>query len=233
MSVLLLTRSDVAALLNLEQCIPAVEEAFRLLGEGKARPPGVLGVACGEGGFHIKAGVLATDGHYFAAKVNANFPRNPQRNRLPTIQGVIVLSDADTGCPLAVMDSMEITTLRTGAATAVAASRLARPDASTATICGCGNQGRIQLQAIAHVRSLRRVFAFDQEPRRARAFADEMAQPLKLSIEPCDDLSSALRQSDICVTCTPARQFFVRKQNIRPGTFIAAVGSDNHDKQEL
>src|SRR5437763_8439085 len=100
---LLLRRSEVAELLTMDACIAAVEHAFRLYGEGRAASPGVLGVHVKGGGFHIKAGVLGLSRTYFAAKVNANFPQNPQRFGLPTIQGVIVLCDADNGRPLALM----------------------------------------------------------------------------------------------------------------------------------
>jgi alanine dehydrogenase len=103
---LLLARRDVAALLDLPACIAAVDRAFRLQGEGKTAAPGVLGVLVPGGGFHIKAGVLELERPYFAAKTNANFPDNPARHGLPTIQGVIVLADATRGTPLAVMDSM-------------------------------------------------------------------------------------------------------------------------------
>src|SRR5439155_12699938 len=103
-------------------------------------PPTRAGIPVEGGGFHIKAGVLALTRRYFAAKTNANFPDNPARHSLPTIQGVIVLADAERGVPLALIDSMEITTLRTGAATAIATKHLARPDARTATIVGCGAQ---------------------------------------------------------------------------------------------
>src|SRR5258708_38131302 len=143
---LLLTRSDVADLLDLDACIAAVEAAFRA--PGATRPPtGVLGMPVRGGGFHTKAGVPEVGGRpYFAAKTNANFPDNPTPHRLPTIQGVIVLADAERGTPLAVMDSMEITSLRTGAATAVAARYLARADARSAAIIGCGVQGPVQLR---------------------------------------------------------------------------------------
>src|SRR5262245_60466175 len=138
---LLLTRSDVASLLTIDQYISSIELAFRLYGEGKTQPPGILGVHAGAGGFHIKAGLLELDTLLFAAKINANFPQNVERFGLPLIQGVIVLSDAENGSPLAVMDSMEITIQRTGAATAVAAKYLARRESKSLTICGCGNQG--------------------------------------------------------------------------------------------
>jgi len=132
---LLLTRKDVSELLTLNDCVLAVEQAFRLQGEGRAPAPGVLGVHAQGGGFHIKAGTLPLSRKYFAAKANANFPGNPARG-LPTIQGVVLLFDADNGQVLAAMDSIEITILRTGAATAVAAKYLARKDSREGNSCG-------------------------------------------------------------------------------------------------
>src|SRR5688500_14400768 len=125
---LILGRGEVASLLELGECIEAVEEAFRLNEEGESLPPGVLETLTADGGFHIKAAGLRLAGRtYCAAKVNGNFPQNMRRAGLPTIQGVIALFDGDNGYPLALLDSIEITALRTGAATAVAAKYLARP----------------------------------------------------------------------------------------------------------
>jgi alanine dehydrogenase len=132
---LLLTRKDVSELLTLNDCVQAVEQAFRLQGEGRAPAPGVLGVHAQGGGFHIKAGTLPLSRNYFAAKANANFPGNPARG-LPTIQGVVLLFDADNGQVLAAIDSIEITILRTGAATTVAAKYLARKDSREGNSCG-------------------------------------------------------------------------------------------------
>ena len=230
---LLLTRHDVAALLSIEECTAAVERVFRLYGEGKTQRPGVLGVHAEDGGFHIKAGVLELDRPYFAAKINANFPENPKRLGLPTIQGVIVLSDAENGYPLAVMDSTEITSQRTAAATAVAAKYLARPESKTLSICGCGNQGRVSLRALTSLFPLEQVFAFDVDASQSEMFANELSAELNISIKAVTQLDDAVPQSDICVTCTPSRQFFLKFEQIAPGTFIAAVGADNEDKQEL
>ena len=125
---LLLTGRDVAALLTIEECMTAVEQAFKLSGEGRTQPPGILGIHAQDGGFHIKAGLLELDRSYFAAKVNANFPENAGRYGLPMIQGIVVLCDGENGYPLALIDSIEITIQRTGAATGVAAKHLARRD---------------------------------------------------------------------------------------------------------
>jgi ornithine cyclodeaminase/alanine dehydrogenase len=154
-STLILKRSEVALLLSLGECIGAVEEAFRLNEESQSLPPGVLETLTGDGGFHIKAaGLKFAAQTFYAAKVNANFPQNMNRWGLPTIQGVIALYDAESGYPLALLDSIEITILRTGAATAVAAKYLARPDSRVATVAGCGVQGRIQLKSLAREKAL-------------------------------------------------------------------------------
>lgn len=230
---ILLSRAQVAELLTIEESTAAVEEAFRLYGEGKAPLPGVLGIHAEGGGFHLKAGVLKLTRNYFAAKVNANFPENGARFGLPTIQGVIVLCDADNGRVLAVMDSMEITTLRTAAATAVAAKYLARRDSKGLTICGCGAQGRFQLRALAKLFDWQEVRAFDADATRATRFARELAAELAIPVIAVANLSEAARQSDVCVTCTTSRKPLLSLADVRPGTFVAAVGADNPEKQEL
>lgn len=230
---LLLTGRDISTLLTIEECMDAVEHAFKLHGERTTEPPGILGIHADNGGFHIKAGVLDLNRGYFAAKINANFPGNPKRNGMPTIQGVVLLCDAENGYPLAVMDSIEITIQRTGAATGVAAKYLARTDSKTVTVCGCGNQGRISVRALSKVLSIEKVFAFDPDRSRIESVMNDLATELGIKIELTDSLETALKQSDICVTCTPSKQPFLNEEFIAPGTFIAAVGADNPEKQEL
>ena len=231
--MIFLDSAAVRDLLSMAECITAVEHAFRLHGEGTAPPPGVLGVHAEHGTFHIKAGVLDIGRPYFAAKTNANFPGNVERYGLPTIQGVIALFDAERGTPLAILDSREITSLRTGAATAVATKYLAREEASIATICGCGVQGRTQLAAVASARQLTRVYAVDRKRENAQRFAREMSNELGIEVVASDDLARVARLSDICVTCTSARQAILGPDDVGTGAFVAGVGADNPDKQEL
>jgi ornithine cyclodeaminase/alanine dehydrogenase len=230
---LLLSRTEVADLLSIEEYIAAVERVFQLYGEGKTQPPGILGVHAHDGGFHIKAGLLELDRSFFAAKINANFPQNAKRFGLPLIQGAIFLADAQNGYPLAIMDSMEITIRRTGAATAVAAKYLARPDSKSILVCGCGNQGRVSVQALSKIFSLEQVFAYDIDGSRAQRFANELSTELKIAVETTSDLAEAMKRSDICVTCTPSTRFFLKQDYVQPGTFLAAVGADSETKQEL
>jgi alanine dehydrogenase len=230
---LIITKGEVEGLLHIQECMDAVACAFQLQAEGKASPPKILGLHVPLGGFHIKAGVMDLGRSYFVAKTNANFPDNLKNNGLPTIQGVIVVCDAANGKVLALMDSIAITVIRTGAATGVAAKYLARDDARVVTICGCGNQGRISLKALVAVRSVERVYAYDIDPTQKVEFANAMTKELNVPVIPVDDLRVAVRQSDICVTCTTSKEPFLYKEDIKQGTFIAAVGADSENKQEL
>jgi alanine dehydrogenase len=232
-STLLLSRSEVDRLLTMADCIDAVEKMFRQLGEGKLPPPGILGIKSEHGGLHIKAARLPGERDYIVAKLNTNFPGNRAEHDLPTVQGLIMLCDGANGRPLAVLDSIDITIKRTAAASAVAAKYLARPDSSVATICGCGQQAAAQLHAICAVLSLKKIHAFDSDLAAAENFAVTLKNELEVSIEPTRDLPSALRSSQVCITCTTATEFFVPKSAIAPGTFIAAVGADDSHKQEV
>jgi ornithine cyclodeaminase/alanine dehydrogenase-like protein (mu-crystallin family) len=232
-TTLVLGRDDVAALLTMDACIAAVERALALHAAGRSLAPALLSVDAPDGSFHVKAAGLLLERPYFAAKTNANFPGNPARFGLPTIQGVVVLCDASDGRPLAVMESGLITSLRTAAATAVAARRLARPDARVATIVGCGVQGRAQLQALTAVLPLERAYAVDRDPEIAARYAAEMSTELKLAVVAAADAAPAARVSDVCATCTTASAPLLGPGDVAPGGFVAAVGADNPHKQEL
>jgi alanine dehydrogenase len=232
---LVVSREDVLRLLRMPDCIDAVERAFLRHARGETIPPGVLGAHVEGGGFHVKsAGLLDAvgGGPVFAAKVNANFPGNPDRTGLPTIQGVIALFDAANGRLLALLDSIEITSLRTAAATAVAAKYLA-PDPAIVTICGCGAQSRSQLRALACVRAITRVMALDPSTDRAKRLASDMTAELGVGVTVIRDLDEAAQHTNIWVTCTPSRRWFLGRAHVAPGAFVAAVGADNPEKQEI
>jgi len=210
--VIFLTGDDYNALVSMDDCIAAVESAFRQHGEGTLGA-GLLSAHAERGAFHIKTSINA---RYFAAKLNANFPGNAP---LPTIQGLLVLFDATNGVPLAVMDSIELTKQRTAAASAVAAKYLARADSRTLTIYGCGQQGAAQLAAIRRVLPIERVHVVDADAARAAAFAERHGA------------EAGEAPADVIVTCTTSRKPFLR--DIERGTFVAAVGADNPEKSEI
>jgi ornithine cyclodeaminase/alanine dehydrogenase len=232
--VLVLSRREIAGLLTFSEYVNAVETAFSLLASGRIPGSGVLDIPAADGIFHVKGSALPDEDRLLVAvKVNGNFPDNKPRHGLPTIQGAILLCDGNRGYPLALMDSTEITMKRTGAATAVAAKYLARPGSETALICGCGTQGRIQLLALTHTLPLKRAYAFDQDPRSCADYCARMSEETRILVTPVDSVKEVSRQSDAIVTCTTSRKYFLRKEDVRPGTFIAAVGADSHEKQEI
>src|ERR1044072_5815711 len=140
-ALIVLSRQDLTALMPFGEYVDAVADAFRMHAEGRSVLPPPMHIPADGGGFHVKAGSLPIGPGYAAFKVNGNFPDNRAKHDLPTIQGAILLFDTSTGSPVALLDSIEITVKRTGAATAVAAHYLARPESQVATIWGCGAQG--------------------------------------------------------------------------------------------
>jgi alanine dehydrogenase len=232
-STLLLSGRDIERLLDLRSCIDAVEDAFRRRAEGEPSPSGVLGVHAEGGGFHVKAAMLALGRPYFVAKVNANFPGNPERHGLPTIQGVLTLFDAERGVPLAIMDSMAITTLRTAAASGVAARHLARAGSKLVAIIGAGAQAPAHLAAFAEVLPVAHAFVYDLNHARAERLAAELGGRHGFAVEVARDLEHACAGRDLIATCTSASRAFLEPRHVAPGTLVAAVGADNEHKQEL
>ena len=227
--VLVLSRRDIAALMRPADWLAAVERGFRAGAEGRAASPMPMHIPVEGGGFHAKGAAIALDRRYVALKVNGNFPANPSLRGLPTVQGALILSDGETGSLLALMDSIEVTLRRTAAASALAARLLARPDSETLLVCGCGEQGRAHLEALADVLPLKRCLAWDSDPERARAFEGDG----RAEVRAVRELDAAVAQADVIATCTTAREPFLGREQVRPGTFIAAVGADSPDKREL
>ncbi|MGH9325010.1 MAG: ornithine cyclodeaminase family protein [Vicinamibacteria bacterium] len=232
-STLLLTRRDILEVMHPEDYLDAVETAFRLAGEGRVDAAPVVDVPGDGGAFHIKAAGTRGSKRYVAVKVNGNFAENGRRFGLPTIQGVIVLADGENGSPLALLDSIEITSARTAAATALAARYLARPESAVLTLCGCGAQAAAQIQALRRVLPLKQVFTFDLDPERARRAASLAATEPGIEAAPVSNLQDAARKSDVIVTCTTSRKPFLADDDVPRGAFVAAVGADAHDKREL
>jgi alanine dehydrogenase len=231
--MLLLSRAEIAGLMDFTDYVEAVEAGFLAAASGKALAPPAAAFHVPGGSYHAKAAaLLAGDPPVMAIKLNGNYPGNPAANGLPTVQGVIYLADATNGRPLALMDSIEITINRTGAATALAARHLARQDSRVATICGAGVQGRIQAKAIAAAVRLDTIHVWDIRPDAAEKLAFELSRELRIDVRPSAGLA-VTRQSDIIVTATSSRTAFLTPELVRPGTFIAAVGADNSDKSEI
>jgi alanine dehydrogenase len=229
-------RSDIRSLMNFKDYLHAMEQVFRLHGGGQTLSTGLLHIDALEGEFHVKAGGIQnnTDNRaYFGVKVNGGFFQNEARYGLPSIQGCILLFDATTGFPLALLDSVDITRQRTAATTTLAALHLAKKHPQTMTVIGTGRQARVHLEGMVPLLEPQRVYVVGRELTKCQRLADEMSLDLKVPVEASTDVCGAVRASDIVVTCTASRAPLFPADDVQPGAFIAAVGADAPGKQEL
>jgi ornithine cyclodeaminase/alanine dehydrogenase len=219
----ILTRADVERCLDMEAAVGAVEAAFTAHGRGETQMPVKVYVTFPEHDGDLRA-MPSVMGDAAGVKwVNAH-PRNPERHGLPSVMGVYVLSDPATAFPLAVMDATLLTAYRTGAAAGVASKHLARGDARTLGLIGCGVQARFFWRAHEVVRDGLEVVCADVDPERAEALARETggrAAPL-----------AEAAGCDIVCTATPVRTPIIMAAMVHPGAHLNAMGADAHGKQE-
>lgn len=202
-SLLYLSREDVEAThLPMLEVIDALEAMFKEKGDGRTEMPPKPGIHPRADSF-IHAMPAYIPGLQSAGiKWVSGYPGNREKG-LPYISGLIILNDPDTGVPIAVMDCRWITAKRTGAATAIAAKHLARPDSNSVGIVACGVQGRSNLEALACVLPIKRVRAFDRDPENSSEYAREMEARLHVEVEPVATLAEAVQELDIVVTSGP------------------------------
>lgn len=232
-SVRILNAADIEKLLSPERCLNALEAMYRNLHNSPADNGASLGFHTSGGKIHVKAGLSPHTHRYFVAKINANFLDNPKRYDLPTIQGLIVLSSGLDGQPLAVLQSGVLTGIRTAAASALAAKYCARKSTRYLTVVGCGAQAPYQVAAMAGIRDIERVTVFDLHRERAEALARWTQTEMDTKADVAETLAMAVKQSDICVTCTTSSVPLLDVAMVPKGCFIAAVGADNPDKHEI
>jgi ornithine cyclodeaminase/alanine dehydrogenase len=202
--VLYLSRADVMALdISMRQTITCVESAFLEKSRGEVEAPPKPGIHPQRDAFiHAMPAFLRHTG-VAGIKWVSGFPNNPARG-LPYISGLLILNDTKNGFPICVMDCSWITAVRTGAATAVAAKRLARGDSVVAGILGCGTQGRSNLEALAVVlEDLEEARAYDVSRRNLENYAEEMSSKLGLRVVPVDSPAKAVEDCDVVVSSGP------------------------------
>ena len=202
--LLYLSQADVAAVgLTMAEIIESLELAFREKGEGRVEMPPKPGIHPGGGDNFIHAMPAYIPALRSAGvKWVGGFPENYRRG-LPYITGLLILNDVETGLPLAVMDCVWITAKRTGAATAVAAKYLARPESSVVGVLGCGVQGRSNVEALNVLFPLKRVMAYDVNADAGRRYADDISARLGLEVVLADTPREAVAGCDIVVTAGP------------------------------
>jgi ornithine cyclodeaminase/alanine dehydrogenase len=202
--ILYLSRADVKAVgLSMAEIVDALEAAFREKGEGRVEMPPKPGIHPGEGDNFIHA-MLACIPSLKSSGVKwvSGFPENYKRG-LPYINGLLILNDVETGVPISVMDCAWITAMRTGAATAVAARHLARPESAIVGVLGCGVQGRTNVEALNVLFPLARVMAYDVNAEAAGTYAKEMRDRFHLEVTVVNTPKEAVTGCDIVVTAGP------------------------------
>jgi len=230
---LVLTSVDVMELLDMDLALSAVREAFRAYGEGRVNMPPKAYLTLAQRDFRAMYGeIFLPEGHVCGLQWVNVHPGNPLRG-LPTVMAKIVLNDPDTGFEWADMDGTLITNYRTGASGGVAAEVLSRPDAARLGVIGAGEQARTQIAAILQVRQIQEIIICDCARARAQALQDEVASLYPVQVRLALDSRETALASDILVTVTPSETPLVRRDWVRPGTHINAIGADAAGKQEL
>jgi ornithine cyclodeaminase/alanine dehydrogenase-like protein (mu-crystallin family) len=230
--IVLLSGRDLQRLLRPETTIAALRETYAALAVSRGDQGRSVGFTVEGGSIHVKSGLLPGSHLAFASKINVNLPENAKLRGLPTIQGIVVVSDAKNGRPLAVMDSIALTGIRTAATAALAAQYGARKDSTRAAIIGCGAQARYQLEALRSVFALRTVRVFDIDTARAEAFAAAHSNS-DCTVTHTPSLRAAVAEADICITCTTSKSPVLTEDLDLRGSFVAAIGADNPEKHEI
>jgi ectoine utilization protein EutC len=228
------TEEQIRRVVPPDAAVAAVRDAFAADGRAETVVPAVINLPIPgtEGEFHVKTAYVAGI-PIIAVKVASGFYDNPLRG-LPTGSGLMMLFDASTGMPAAILlDNGYLTDVRTGAAGAVAAACLARPNIRTVGVIGSGVQARQQVVCLHTVRSFERLVAWSNDPPGLKYYVEEMRQRLGIDAVAAAGPEAVVREADVLVTCTPSRTPIVAASWLHAGMHITAVGSDGPGKREL
>ncbi|MFW9967047.1 MAG: ornithine cyclodeaminase family protein [Candidatus Thorarchaeota archaeon] len=230
--LLYLSQADVIATgLPMSEIVSELEIAFREKGEGRVEMPPKPGIHPGGSDNFIHAMPAYIPAVKSAGmKWVSGFPDNEKRG-LPYISGLLILNDPETGVPISVMDCIWITAMRTGAATAVSAKYLARPDSSSVGVLGCGVQGRSNVEALTVGFPLEKVIAYDIRRSSAELFATEVGKRFGLDVDIVDSPKKAVRGCDIIITAGPILKrphATIRSGWMVKGAFASLIDFDSY-----
>lgn len=233
--LLYLSREDVEIVgLDMRTIIDLLEGAFKEKAAGRVEMPPKPGIHTQPDAFihAMPAYIPAT--RAAGIKWVSGYPENYRCN-LPYISGLLILNDVETGLPYSVMDCTWITAYRTGAASALSAKYLAHPDSEAVGILACGVQGRTNLEALAALFPIKRVYAYDILPAVQARYVEEMATRLKVEVIGVNNPRQAVEDSDLVVTSGPILKHphpTIEKGWLKPGGFASAVDFDSYWKPE-
>ncbi|MDP9863791.1 MULTISPECIES: ornithine cyclodeaminase family protein [Streptosporangium] len=225
---LLLSRSDLERLLDVEDCLSALEQGF-VAGAPAVGPQRIRTDLPGPGTATALIPGLVEGIPAYTVKVNAKFP-----DARPALRGVVCLHDLGSGKLLALMDSATVTAWRTGLAAALGTHALARPDAATVAVVGAGAQADLVVRGLAALRPLDRLVVADLDARRAADFAGRHAAAFRSAgCEVVPDAATAAGSAEISVLATWSREPLLGASDVGPGTHVTSLGADEPGKSEL
>lgn len=245
MKTLLLSKTDVQNAVTMDDVIAAVENAYKAFQTGKVDQPPIQTMGMPE--FNAESDVKSCynrDNAMFSIKTVGLFQDNikgvttyaaADGGKLPNMMGNVILGDGKTGATLAIMDASLITGIRTGAAGAISSKYMARKDAHVAAVFGMGAQARMQVTALARVRDLTEVRAFDKflSPELQQAYKNDMEQVTGAKVVLCGSVEEAAQGADILICPTPSREPYLKPEYVKKGAHIVEVGVDIETKAEV
>jgi len=235
--MLILSAEEVRKALPMAEAIQAMKRAYAALSDGRAEVPlrARLSIPPHEAlSLFMPAYVQDEQGEALAVKIVSLFPKNPSRG-LALIQAMVLVLEAETGRPQALLEGGTLTAIRTGAASGAATDLLARQDSRVAAIFGAGVQGRTQLEAVCTVRPIERVWVYDPNPQRLQAFVAEMAGRGAIPHDVRQALSprQAVAEADVICTATTSLSPVFDDGDLKPGVHINGIGSYTPQMQEI
>lgn len=227
--ILYLTEDDVKQCITMPQAVALAEKGILADAAGDVAGDKFYMSVADTGFIKPFSGYLAGERLAFV-KTFSFFEGNPTVG-LPTTSSMVLLFEAGTGLPVCLMEGGHITAVKTGASTAVTAKYLARADSKTVCIFGAGQQGRTHLEGLAQVFDLAEARIVDVLPEAAARYAEEMSAKLGFPVAAPESREAAVRGADIIVTVTTGNEPMVRTAWVKPGAFVAKMGS--HQEVEL
>lgn len=235
--MLILSAAEIRKALSMGDAISAMKSAFAAYSSGHAQVPmrNRLAVPSHQAmSLIMPAYIEDNKNEAMAVKVVSVYPGNPAAG-LPLIHAAVLVLEASTGHPIALLEGSELTAVRTGAASGAATDILARKDSRVAAIFGAGVQSRTQLEAVCTVRQIRTAWIFDPDPLKTTEFIEDMAgfDPIPSDLRPANNPDQAISDADVvcCATTSPTPVF--NDPCLRPGVHINAVGSFTPEMQEI
>lgn len=229
METLLLNSSDITRLVEPDALFNTMQSAFAAYSRDRAIPARRFYTELpGTGGAMVLMPGLIAGIPAYTVKVNAKFP-----GQHPAIRGAVLLNDLDTGALLAVMDSFQITAVRTGLAAAMASNLLAKDDAHKVAVVGAGVQGEYQLRYLSRLRRIESVKIYDLSPQKAIDYATSIGAELSVTVDICATLEAAVHDADIVLIATWAKKPLLFAHMIPPGCHVTTLGADQPGEAEV